>query len=1245
MHRILNIASNENNKENFIEQPIADCIYITSVKADINILAEIISNKKLGKIRNNLRAIHLANLKTPSQVDHYINKTIKYAKIVILRIFGDRGTWSYGIEKLQQWVDFDKTNKLIILSGTENEDTSLNELSSIEFKLSNKIAKLLREGGKENYQRFLHCLDFILDNKFKIPFKYLNYKKYPDPYLYDWRDEKGIKIGIISYKSLYLANETKLTEQLNKQLRKKGFSPKTIFVSSLKDFSIHREIKYLVKKEDIKIILTTTSFDSMINSDHNDRNESQNLFEKLKLPVLQILTSSIAKNEWDSSSIGMSSLDLLMQVIIPEFDGRITTVPLAFKEVISINKYLCSEITNYEVCSFGLQWIIKLVSNYLKLSFLKNRDKKVCLVISNYPIKNSRIGNGVGLNTPDSLINILSWLKEENYDLAGHDVPRSSKQLMSQMINSRTNDKESFNNEPLDYLNLESYLKFWNNLPTESRRDVIERWGNPIEACDIENKKFAINGIHFGNICILIQPRRGYDSDSKKDLHSPYIPPTHRYLAQYYWIQNIFKANVICHIGKHGTAEWLPGKAVGLSERCFPKIISPPIPYIYPFIVNDPGEGSQAKRRTHSTIIDHLTPPLDRSELYGYLSNLEQLVDEYYEAKLLDSKRIEKIEALIKDLAIKEFKDILDFDNPDIINNLDSYLCEIKESQIRVGLHTFGIRQKINDEISLILCISRVPTSSRSGLLQYIAHFLNLKLDPWTNDFSQVLLKEDLEILNKLSKNNINSFRQALEFLEIQAKYLIYYSFYKKDILIKEIEIFKNKEVFNIFLSSENKNSFFKKIEEEIYIPLINSYKSEKRAFISALNGSFISSGPSGAPTRGKLEVLPTGKNFYSIDTRIVPTESAWFVGNQSAEQILNLYKQENGTDLKYLAISVWATSTMRNGGEDICQILSLMGVKPVWDGPSRKVINLEIIPISVLGRPRVDVLLRISGMFRDSFPELIRLISKAINLVSNLDESNKDNPLAHKYKNNESIDRIFGSAPGCYGVGLQDLISNSAWETSDDLAEAYLSWSNYKYDNNSEGQFARIELEKALKDIELVMHNQDNKEHDILDSDDYYQFQGGITAAIKKISGNSPEIYYGDLSKFRNSKITKLSTEIDKVIRTRVVNPKWIKGMQENGYKGAFEFSATLDYIYGYDSTTNLISDWAYESIYKTWLCDIELQKFLIENNPWALRDIAERFLEIINREMWDCSSNKIKDNLKLIVNNMDNKIEKNDF
>ncbi len=335
----------------------------------------------------------------------------------------------------------------------------------------------------------------------------------------------------------------------------------------------------------------------------------------------------------------------------------------------------------------------------------------------------------------------------------------------------------------------------------------------------------------------------------------------------------------------------------------------------------------------------------------------------------------------------------------------------------------------------------------------------------------------------------------------------------------------------------------------------------------------------------------------------------------------------------------------MRNGGEDVCQILYLLGVKPIWDGPSRRVIDIEIIPLSILNRPRVDVTLRISGMFRDAFPQLISLVYKAIKLVSQLDEDKKLNPISESYKDGDSLNRIFGSAPGSYGAGLQELISNSSWENINDFADSYLNWSKWIYSDGNEPIENKKELEKALKNIQVVIHNQDNREHDILDSDDYYQFQGGISSAINKLQGKFPEIYHGDLSKFRLSKINKLSYEINKVVRTRVLNPKWIDGMKENGYKGAFEFSATLDYLYAYDATTEIVSDWCYTQIYNSWICDENLKKFFIENNPWALRDLSQRFLEIINREMWNDHTPEILDNLKKIVNMADAKIEKNEY
>ena len=1245
MHRILNIAGNEKNNDYLIEQPKADFIFISSVKVDLNLISNLLQEDQFCSLRNNIRALEIYNLNTSAQIDNYLLKTVNYAKVVVLRLFGDKGTWSYGIEQLLTWQKSNNERRLLILSGTEEQELSLCELSSIKTNTALIISKLLRSGGLENYRKFLNCLNYLKTKELSIPKEFTTIISYPDPYLYDWKKEKGVKIGIISYKSLFLANEIEVTKKLNSQLRKNGLSPKTVFISSLKNINLQKKLIKIYKKEDIKLIITTTSFSSYQVESNGIIENSLNIFKSLNIPILQLLSSNKSRKDWLNSSIGMNSTDLLMQIIIPEFDGRITTLPCAFKELISTNNNLYTMISSYKVDNTGIKWISKLVKNYVKLQILNNFDKRICLVISNYPVKNGRIGNGVGLNTPSSIINILNWLKEEGYDLGSEKLPINSSDLMSKLIKTRTNDIESQNNKPLDYLSLREYLKFWNNLTNEPKKDIINRWGHPSEACDLEDEGFSVNGLQFGKISLLIQPQRGYDLETDRDIHSPDLPPPHRYLAQYYWLERVFHANAICHIGKHGTVEWLPGKSVGLSNKCFPNIVCPPIPNVYPFIVNDPGEGSQAKRRTAATIIDHLTPPLDRSELYGKYSTLEQILDEYYEAKLLNSTRIKIIEKSILDILKNDFSEINLSNEENKIDKIDSYLCQIKESQIRTGLHVFGNRQNYINEINLILCISRVPTESRMGVIQYIAKSLNLKLDPWTNNYDQTLSENDTKILLNFSNSNILSFRKSIEFLEEQAKYLIYLFFYKNKICIKNIDSYKNKKIIELFCNDEIHHEYFYKLNNEIIQPIVNSAKNEKKSFIESLNGIYINSGPSGAPTRGKTEALPTGKNFFSVDSRGLPTESAWIVGSKSASQILDLYKHDNGEDLTNIAISVWATSTMRNGGEDICQILYLLGVRPLWEGTSRRVIDLEIIPLSILNRPRVDVTLRISGMFRDAFPQLIKLTSKAIDLISTLNEKEDLNPIAGALNKGDSLHRIFGSAPGSYGAGLQELISNSSWDNIEDFGESYLNWSKWIYHDNAEPIENKESLENALKKVQLVVHNQDNKEHDILDSDDYYQFQGGLTSAIKMLNGKFPEIYHGDLSKFRLSKITKLKDEINKVVRSRVLNPKWINGMKENGYKGAFEFSATLDYIYAFDATTEVISEWCYKEIYNSWILDEDLKYFFLNNNPWALRDISQRFLEIINRGMWTNCSSDVVENLKEIIINTDAKIEKNEF
>jgi cobaltochelatase CobN len=400
---------------------------------------------------------------------------------------------------------------------------------------------------------------------------------------------------------------------------------------------------------------------------------------------------------------------------------------------------------------------------------------------------------------------------------------------------------------------------------------------------------------------------------------------------------------------------------------------------------------------------------------------------------------------------------------------------------------------------------------------------------------------------------------------------------------------------------------------------LLRCGMAERQAFLTGVAGGRIAAGPSGAPTRGRPDLLPTGRNVYSVDLRGLPTETAWDLGRRSAELLVDLVLQEQGEPLRQLALSVWGTATMRNGGEDIGQALALLGIRPIWDGPTRRMVDLEVIPLASLGRPRVDVTLRISGLFRDAFPQLVAWFNRATSMVAALDEAEPDNPLAAAARREGGQSgRVFGSAPGAYGAGLQGLIDSGIWEERGDLAEAFLAWSGWRYEGSGLAVADRSGLEQRLAAVQVVLHNQDNREHDLLDSDDYYQFQGGLSAAAERLQGKAPALWFADHSRQQRPRVHRLEKELDKVLRSRLLNPRWIEGMRGHGYKGGFELAASLDYLFAYDASTGRVPDWSYGAICEDWLGNTETLDFLRRANPWALRDMAERLLESHHRGLW---------------------------
>lgn len=722
-----------------------------------------------------------------------------------------------------------------------------------------------------------------------------------------------------------------------------------------------------------------------------------------------------------------------------------------------------------------------------------------------------------------------------------------------------------------------------------------------------------------GNLLILIQPPRGFGENPIAIYHDPDLPPSHHYLAAYRWIQareedGGFGADAMIHLGKHGNLEWLPGKNAGLSASCAPDAALGDLPLIYPFLVNDPGEGTQAKRRVHATLVDHLVPPMARAESYGDIARLEQHLDEYAQISAMDPAKLPAIRAQIwtliqaaklhHDLGLEERPDDEGFD--DFLLHVDGWLCEVKDAQIRDGLHVLGGAPTGEARVNLVLAILRARqiwggTTALPGLREA----LGLDESAATRTSADAVEETARALVQAMEDANWDPSAVA----SVAAAY-------SAD--VAAVLDFAAREV----------------------VPRLARHHGRDRPRRGRPRRPLHPGGPLGLPLRGLVNVLPTGRNFYSVDPKAVPSRLAWETGQALADSLLTRYRTDNGEWPASVGLSLWGTSAMRTAGDDVAEALALLGIRPVWDEASRRVTGIEPIPLAELGRPRIDVTLRISGFFRDAFPHVIALLDDAVRLAASLEEPASENYVrAHAQADlslhgdeRRATTRIFGSRPGTYGAGILQLIDSRDWRTDADLAEVYTVWGGYAYGRGLEGRPARAEMETAYKRITVAAKNTDTREHDIADSDDYFQYHGGMVATVRALRGTAPEAYIGDSTRPETVKTRTLVEETSRVFRARVVNPKWIEAMRRHGYKGAFELAATVDYLFGYDATTGVIADWMYDKLTETYVLDPENRAFLEQANPWALHGIAERLLEAESRGMWEKPDPQILESLRQV-------------
>ncbi|WP_341926847.1 cobaltochelatase subunit CobN [Nocardioides psychrotolerans] len=1150
----------------------------------------------------------------PSRPGHQsMAEVIEGADLVLGRILGSPQDLCSGFARIRQ-----TGMPMVVLGGEQTPSAELMELSTVPVGTAAEAHRYLAEGGPANLAQlhaFLSDTVLLTGEGFEPP------AALPDWGLLERPPVAGDlpRVGILIYRAHQASGNTAFAHALADAVDATGRAIGVpLFAGSLRAApdALYDELATLDALV-VTVLAAGGSKPAAASAGEDDESWDVERLAALDIPVLQGLCLTSSREEWEASDDGVTPLDSASQIAIPEFDGRIITAPFSFKEIDQDG--LPRYVADAERCAR----VAGIAVNHARLRHVPPAERKVALMLSAYPTKHSRVGNAVGLDTPVSTIRLLRRMRDAGYDLgAPGDVPGldeaddtvAGDTLIHALIAAGGQDQEWLTSAQLTdahvRISAADFERWTADLPSSLRDDMVEAWGPaPGKLFVNDAQEIVLATIQAGNVVLLIQPPRGFGENPVAIYHDPDLAPSHHYLASYRWLaadadDHGFGAHAVVHLGKHGSMEWLPGKNAALSASCATDAAIGDLPLIYPFLVNDPGEGAQAKRRAHATIVDHLIPPMARAESYGDIARLEQLLDEHANIAAMDPAKLPAIRGEIwqlmhaaemhRDLGLEEQPDDAEFD--EFILHVDGWLCEIKDAQIRDGLHVLGQAPAGEARVNLVLAILRAS-------------------QVWGGETAAVPgLRAALGLKEGVSTGSTNG-RVTLDEVEQRAHALV--------------QLMEDADWDPAAATSAHDDPEVQRVlafAATQVVPRLARTTDELDAVLHALDGGFIPAGPSGSPLRGLVNVLPTGRNFYTVDPRAVPSRLAWQTGVAMADSLVQRYLDDTGGYPESVGISVWGTSAMRTSGDDIAEVLALLGVRPQWDEASRRVGELTVVPLEELGRPRIDVTVRISGFFRDAFPHVLTMLDDAVRMVADLDEPHEANfvrahaqaDLAEHGDERRATTRIFGSMPGSYGAGILQVVENGSWRDDQDLAEVYTAWGGFAYGRDLAGVAAADDMRTNYRRIKVAAKNIDTREHDIADSDDYFQYHGGMIATVRALTGSDPQAYVGDSTSPDAVRTRTLQEETNRVFRARVVNPRWIGAMQRHGYKGAFELAATVDYLFGFDATTGVVHDWMYDTLAKEYVLDETNQAFMRQSNPWALRGIVEKLHEAVDRGLW---------------------------
>ncbi len=1075
-----------------------------------------------------------------------------------------------------------------------------------------------------------------------------------EEYLEKKVDPAKITVGIWFYQTYWLNDNLAHIDAMIREIERQGANVICVFHLRYKDAERgNRGADYIVDhffmkdgRPRIDVLVNSMMFSLTLAAP-----EYRDLLPRLDVPFIQALVSMNSYADWKEGFQGVSTMDVSYSAAQPEFDGTLITVPVATREEDELDPVTGALLARNVPIPDRVRRMVSLALNWARLGKKPNRDKKIAVIFHHYPPRNDRIGCAAGLDSFASVKLLLDRMQAEGYLV--DRVYENGDELAGELLGLMTCDQRWLTPERMAEraratAGAERYRPWHEALPGAIREKMTVDWGEMPGDLFVHEGRMLFPGQVNGNVFITIQPPRGYFENIDKIYHDMYLSPPHHYLAYYRWIRDVFKADAVMHVGKHGSLEWLPGKALGLSEECYPDLAIMDLPNIYPYIINDPSEGTQAKRRSYCCIIDHLTPAFANADLYEDLAGVENLLQDYDIAGREDPGKIPVLKPMLweavvaadldKDLEVNEKEVFADFAG--FLERLHAYLSELADTMINDGLHTMGTPPPPERLPEFLVQLTRLANGGVPSLRESVLNALGYDYDDLQENRGRSLARYRGETGGRIIRRAHEKGYAMVRALQEEG--------FDPALIDAVIETHLGRGDGNV-------------AEALRYIcatlvPNIRRTTDELDSSLRAFSGRFILPGPSGAPTRGQADILPTGRNFYSVDPAKIPSPGAWEVGKKLGDALIARYLEETGNYPESVGIIVWGGSAMRTRGDDIAEIFYLMGVKPVWAKGSNEVIGLEVIAAAELGRPRLDVVPRISGFFRDSFPNLVERLDEAVRMVAALREPPESNILRRNVLRDretcmkegmseedalrEATFRVFGCPPGTYGAGVSELVESGNWESQEDLGNNYIRYTAHAYGRGSYGRQKPAAFRRLLSRMDVTVKNEDSREYDMMSCTDFYNYYGGLIVAAKTVRGRLPFALVGDSADPKRIKMRTTFEEAKHVLRARLTNPKWLDGMKRHGYKGAGDISHMMDVVLGWDATAEVIDDWMYKKIAEKFALDAGMQEWMKKVNPYALQNILDKLLEAIGRGMWN-ADREMEDELRKAYLEMEGEIE----